>query len=60
MTDAIARIEAEARARNTREGYRRAAQELLDLPEGEDDVPYVEDAITRMNDYHDSLAEEEP
>jgi hypothetical protein len=56
--DDISRIETKARKLNTREGYRLALAELLDLPEDEDDVPYIEDAMTRMDQARDALTKE--
>jgi hypothetical protein len=55
ITEIIARIERDARDANTVEAYRNAITVLTDLPETEDDVPYVEDAVTRMGDARDAL-----
>ena len=55
ITEAIAYIERAARDANTSEAYRAAIAALVDAPEVEEDIAYVEDAVTRMENARDAL-----
>ena len=59
FTDAIARIERVARDANTFGAYNAAIAALIDLPETEEDIAYVEDAVTRLADARDTYVSEE-
>lgn len=56
ITEIIARIERAARDANTADAYRAAIAALIDAPETEEEVPYIEDAVTRMENARDALA----